>query len=231
MHVLTQRQSCAHTSSSPHLGWSLATVPALSLVAGGQCRQPAGRSPHKRAWAMTAILHPARLPVGPKTPLAGPPVQSTPSPSVCSEKGRRRGLVPEITCSHASRGSPSGLAGPVAPFSPDSYEYWGFFQVVFPPTTRPSPGAPKPAPTGGWAPVLIVPIRYCRRKIKKSLERGWGEDGVKGRGQQLEQTAVLEKTEGFLNMPSCLPTSSPPVNSYLKEEPYVQRQPPKGSSA
>lgn len=54
---------------------------------------------------------------------------------------------------------------------------------------------------------------------------------MKGRGQQLEQTAVLEKTEGFLNMPSCLPISSPSVNSYLKEEPYVQRQPPKGSSA
>lgn len=53
---------------------------------------------------------------------------------------------------------------------------------------------------------------------------------MKGRGQQLEQTAVLEKTEGFLNRPSCLPISSPPVSSYLKE-PYVQRQPLKGSFA
>lgn len=86
MHVLTQTQSCAHTSSSPRLGWSLVVVPALSLVAGGQCRQPAGRSPHKRAWAVTAILRPARLPVGPKSPPVGPPVQSAPSLSVCSER-------------------------------------------------------------------------------------------------------------------------------------------------
>lgn len=162
MHVLTQTQSCAHTSSSPHLGWSLATVPALSLVAGGQCRQPAGRSPHKRAWAVTAIVRPARLPVGPKTPLAGPPVQSAPSPSVCSERGQRRGLVLEITCSHASWGSPSGLAGPGAPFSPDSKKTGASFRWSSHPL--PSPGALKRAPTGGWAPVLIVPIRYCRRK-------------------------------------------------------------------
>lgn len=102
MHMLTLTQSCAHTSSSPRLGWSLAAVPALSLVAGGQCRQPARRSLHKRAWAVTAILHPARLPVGPKSLPTGPPVQSAPSLSVCSEKGWRRRLVLIPTCSHAS---------------------------------------------------------------------------------------------------------------------------------
>lgn len=85
--------ACAHTNShsvhtsSPRPGWSLAAVLASSLVAGGQCRQPAGRSPHKRAWAVAAILHPAKLPVGPESPPAGPPVKSAPSLSVCLERG------------------------------------------------------------------------------------------------------------------------------------------------
>lgn len=63
--------------------------------------------------------------------------------------------------------------------------------------------------------------------IRKRMGRGWCERKRSAAGTD---SAVLEETEGFLNMPSCLPISSPPVNSYLKE-PYVQRQPPKGSSA
>jgi hypothetical protein len=86
-HTYTHTESCAHTFFFPHPGLSLEAWPSLSLAAGGRCRQPEWRPPHKQAWAATATLHPARLPVGPKSLPAGLPGQSSPSLSVCSKRG------------------------------------------------------------------------------------------------------------------------------------------------
>lgn len=119
-------------------------------------RQPAG-DPHKRAWAMTAILRPARLPVGQRPPASAHQC-SQPHPRLSVQKRTEERAVPRKLLVVMPHGAPLLGTGPGAP-SPQTAKKTG---ASFRWSSHPQAGALEPAPTGGWAPVLIVPVRYCR---------------------------------------------------------------------